>query len=145
MTTERAHMDCYSGGEECLLNQADCPMKPCPNCGGHGMHRQDEWNLCLVDEAVINEEPDDDERVYMGMQIIVDITGKDQEAIWKAIEQVLCGACDTGERDCTIESMASCTLTGNLEGIFTWMNNEEPHVQQAQTDATADGTTEPTE
>jgi len=109
------------------------------------MHRQDEWNLCLVDEAVINEEPDDDERVYMGMQIIVDITGKDQEAIWKAIEQVLCGACDTGERDCTIESMASCTLTGNLEGIFTWMNNEEPHVQQAQTDATADGTTEPTE
>lgn len=86
----------------------------------------------------------DDPRTYMGMQLIVDITGKSQEEIWTAIEKVLCGACDTGERDCTIESMASCTLTDDLEGVFAWLNNEEPNVQQPQTDATPEGTPEPT-
>jgi hypothetical protein len=76
---------------------------------------------CEISRGSLMTEP---ARRYMGMHIIVDITNLNQEDIWKALETVLCGACDTGERDCTIEVMASC-IHADFDTVLKWVNGEE--------------------
>lgn len=65
-------------------------------------------------------------RKYMGIQAVVDITGRNPEELFDAIENLLCGkeGHPNSEEPCDVESLATTTHE-DLDKVSAWVTGDE--------------------